>query len=49
MDSRPVETALAVGYRHVDTAQASGNDPEVGDGIVGGGARRAQSYPGSFT
>ena len=28
-----VETALNTGYRHVDTAQAYGNEAEVGDGI----------------
>ena len=29
-----VETALNVGYRHVDTAQAYGNEEEVGEGIA---------------
>jgi diketogulonate reductase-like aldo/keto reductase len=31
---RAVETALSVGYRHVDTAQAYGNEREVGDAIA---------------
>jgi diketogulonate reductase-like aldo/keto reductase len=30
---RAVETALSLGYRHVDTAQAYGNEREVGDAI----------------
>ncbi|UIP01238.1 aldo/keto reductase [Halobaculum sp. CBA1158] len=29
-----VETALEMGYRHVDTAQIYGNEAEVGDGIA---------------
>ena len=31
---RAVETALALGYRHVDTAQAYGNEREVGDAVA---------------
>jgi len=31
---RAVETALSVGYRHVDTAQAYGNEREVGDAVA---------------
>jgi 2,5-diketo-D-gluconate reductase B len=29
-----VETALELGYRHVDTAQAYGNEDAVGDGLA---------------
>jgi len=29
-----VETALNMGYRHIDTAQAYGNEADVGDGIA---------------
>jgi diketogulonate reductase-like aldo/keto reductase len=31
---RAVETALSLGYRHLDTAQAYGNEREVGDAIA---------------
>jgi len=31
---RSIETALEMGYRHVDTAQAYGNEDAVGDGIA---------------
>ncbi|MDY7082955.1 MAG: aldo/keto reductase [Halobacteria archaeon] len=32
--AKSVETALEIGYRHVDTAQAYGNEEAVGDGIA---------------
>lgn len=35
-----VETALAVGYRHVDTAAAYGNERQVGEGIRRSGVDR---------
>ena len=35
-----VEAALAVGYRHVDTAAAYGNEREVGEGIRRSGLER---------
>ena len=34
---RAVESALSMGYRHVDTAQMYGNEAEVGRGIVASG------------
>ena len=38
--ARAVERALALGYRHVDTAQMYGNEAEVGRGIEGSGLDR---------
>lgn len=49
-----VETALAVGYRHVDTAQAYGNEREVGAGVAASGVPReaiwltTKIWPDSF-
>ena len=39
-----VETALAVGYRHIDTAAAYGNERQVGDGIRRSGLDRADVF-----
>ena len=39
-----VETALRVGYRHVDTAAGYGNEKEVGEGIRRAGVERADVF-----
>lgn len=39
-----VESALAVGYRHIDTAAAYGNERQVGDGIRRSGVERADVF-----
>lgn len=39
-----VETALAVGYRHIDTAQAYGNEEAVGAGIAASGLPREELF-----
>jgi 2,5-diketo-D-gluconate reductase A len=39
-----VERALAVGYRHIDTAEMYGNEREVGEGIRSAGVDRADVY-----
>ena len=38
-----VESALAIGYRHIDTAQMYGNEREVGAGILASGVPREES------
>src|SRR4051794_6133893 len=39
-----VQTALATGYRHIDTAAAYGNEREVGEGIRRSGLDRAEIF-----
>jgi diketogulonate reductase-like aldo/keto reductase len=39
-----VETALAAGYRHIDTAAAYGNEREVGEGLRNSGLDRSQVF-----
>ena len=39
-----VQTALELGYRHIDTAAAYGNEREVGDGIRASGLDRADVF-----
>ncbi len=39
-----VETALAIGYRHIDTAQMYGNETEVGAGLMGSGLERGDIH-----
>ena len=39
-----VETALKVGYRHIDTAAAYGNEHEVGEGIRRAGIDRSEVF-----
>ena len=39
-----VRRALAVGYRHIDTAEMYGNEAGVRDGIAGSGVNRADVY-----
>jgi len=41
---RMVEAALAMGYRHVDTAQMYGNEAEVGAALRGSGLRRGELF-----
>jgi diketogulonate reductase-like aldo/keto reductase len=41
---RAVEAALAVGYRHVDTARAYGNERDVAAGIAASGVPRDQVF-----
>ncbi len=41
---RAVETALAVGYRHVDTAVMYGNEVEVGQALKASGVKRKDAF-----
>jgi 2,5-diketo-D-gluconate reductase B len=39
-----VRDALEIGYRHIDTARAYGNEAEVGEGLAQGGVDRAEIF-----
>ncbi len=39
-----VATALAAGYRHIDTAAAYGNEPQVGEAVHASGLDRSQVF-----
>jgi len=41
---KAVEYALQVGYRHIDTAAAYGNEKEVGEGIKASGVPRSEIF-----
>lgn len=41
---RMVEAALAIGYRHIDTAQMYGNEAEVGAALKASGLRRDELF-----
>ena len=41
---RAVRTALELGYRHIDTAQAYGNEESVGKGIRDSGVSRGEVF-----
>lgn len=45
--SKVVETAIQLGYRHIDTAQAYGNEAGVGLGIKNSGIQREQIFVNS--
>lgn len=45
--SAVVENALAIGYRHIDTAQAYHNEAGVGEGIRKSGVKREQIFVNS--
>jgi 2,5-diketo-D-gluconate reductase A len=42
--TQAVATALAAGYRHIDTAEGYGNEKEVGDAIAQSGLDRSDVY-----
>jgi 2,5-diketo-D-gluconate reductase B len=39
-----VESALSLGYRHIDTGQMYGNEAEVGAGVAASGVKRAEVH-----
>jgi 2,5-diketo-D-gluconate reductase A len=42
--SQAVQTALEIGYRHIDTAQMYGNEKEVGEGVRASGLDRGDVF-----
>jgi 2,5-diketo-D-gluconate reductase A len=42
--ARTVQTALEIGYRHIDTAQMYGNEAEVGEAIANSGIPRDELF-----
>lgn len=42
--ARAVRLALDIGYRHIDTAEMYGNEPEVGEAIAGSGVSRSDLF-----
>ncbi len=42
--AKAVEEAIKIGYRHIDTAQAYGNERGVGEGIRNSGIERAEIF-----
>jgi len=42
--ARVVREAIAIGYRHIDTAQAYGNEHGVGEGLRAGGVARDEIF-----
>lgn len=42
--AKPVKTAIRLGYRHVDTAQAYGNERGVGEGVRTSGVPREEIF-----
>jgi 2,5-diketo-D-gluconate reductase A len=42
--SQAVQTALEIGYRHIDTAQMYGNEKEVGEGVRASGLERGDVF-----
>src|SRR5262245_56450592 len=42
--ARMVETALKLGYRHIDTASMYGNEEAVGDGLRASGIKRDEVF-----
>lgn len=42
--AQTVKDAVAIGYRHIDTAQAYGNEKGIGEGIKACGVKRAELF-----